>query len=511
MVSTARHRARMARSPNKVVKVLPISAHKYVAALALALSACSNPPTTHTQHAGGAGRAGAPGGAGQGSGAGGEASQPHGGRGAAAGERGGGSAGEGGKGGAPDNTPDDPIVPTEDGCNPRRPEQVPTSWVPFTEFDCDAPLWHPTSREDLPPPIEWEPCPVVAAEPECQSMKVTWPHRGGAISLQSALAGDRLLFLRSSGTLDVASHMMIVADADGPVHFAFVATRNIDDGLRVTPAGLAEDGRAGVELHSGPFGTWSDYGENQALVLMNPADMTLSLFRHEQLSTWVGWHVGGPYAVRLAVGGQRADVFLLDSGKEYYFGSSADDQDSLQIGTPVIRGGAVFMSMGNLRYSGVRVFTPDHGTRDFIRWPGDNQQGAIKFGTDGADMVWTHGTQHPDGEGVYAEKSIMTAPFTVDSGSVAGRRLASDATHGYGRTFVVGCGRAAHNPDGDYIEVLSLADGKAWRLDVQVGFGLRQPIALTCEHLYFESLSSHQNESGPAAMTISRVRIDNVL
>ena len=51
-----------------------------------------------------------------------------------------------------------------------------------------------------------------------------------------------------------------------------------------------------------------------------------------------------------------------------------------------------WMAGGSLYGGGLMVWDVEHGTRNFVRWPGDKTRMAANLGSDGVDMVWWYGT-----------------------------------------------------------------------------------------------------------------------
>lgn len=169
---------------------------------------------------------------------------------------------------------------------------------------------------------------------------------------------------------------------------------------------------------------------------------------------------------------------------------SAVQDQGLDQGPFAFSADAMFWSADNLKYAKVKVYTPATGVRDFLSGGMVTDHGYDDLGTDGHDLVWIEGKgrTNPTQPG-YDTYDIMTAPYTSDPSVVVPRRLRSEADATLGtRTFVVGCGYAAHR-NKDKIRVVRLSDGVSWLLDNGVGqqWAWSYPFALTCDELFAEA------------------------
>src|SRR5690606_27178916 len=103
------------------------------------------------------------------------------------------------------------------------------------DYAADEPFCVPASKDALPPPIVWEPCDSKAGiSVGCRQMSISWKWKNSPIAFRytADVAPDRrvlLEFVRVA--LEEASpySMRIVAEADGPVHSAFLDPRGKGD------------------------------------------------------------------------------------------------------------------------------------------------------------------------------------------------------------------------------------------------------------------------------------------
>ncbi len=142
-------------------------------------------------------------------------------------------------------------------------------------------------------------------------------------------------------------------------------------------------------------------------------------------------------------------------------------------------------------------------------------QGAYNIGTDGKDLVWMIGTDHPDAEGVYATKSIMTSPFTTDPAQLQPRRLRSDWNYGQIAPFVVGCGYAAHYSSASQTQrglvIVRLSDGREWLLQDNVDhWEWQKAIGITCTDVYAEYWGEQADPTEVQVGNIARVALDSL-
>jgi hypothetical protein len=151
------------------------------------------------------------------------------------------------------------------------------------------------------------------------------------------------------------------------------------------------------------------------------------------------------------------------------------------------------------------VWDESNGARPFIRWIGDQTQGATDLGTDGVDLVWSYGEGKAPNEIVYPVRSIMTAPFTTDPMALQATRLRSQPYPTLGvHQFKVGCGFGMQETGGNGLLIIRLSDGISWTLPHLPGqFLPLGPIGLTCDEAFmFVQIGGRA--------TIARIRLDSL-
>lgn len=405
------------------------------------------------------------------------------------------------------------------GCVPAvEPEWVPEGWEHYPDWSCDCYFYVPSSPDAFPPPIAWEPCPVVPDGLGCRVMVADWTDSIAAVALNpvvdknpdgSAVVGFRRI-------MTDAEHpriLELVADADGPVRAALLNVRSPSDTSSQVGCSSAIRGvRQGMWLvrtqGRRAWGNADSSGLQGALGGSYDAPRPSLLQRYETW-TWLSYH--------WAAGGKRylsaREASLITSyswggGVEQFVASGSTDPEGGDYGDFVTWDDALFWSTSTLHRSGVNVWTPDGGAKPFIRWVGDATRGAGNFGTDGTDMVWSYGEGKEPAEKIYPTRSIMTAPYTTDPSALEPRRvraqLATTTSIGL-HPFQVGCGYAAHGGGKDTVPlVVRLSDGWAWPIPtLDPGLLLYAPIGVTCDEVFaFGEIGGRLN--------IVRIRLDSL-
>jgi hypothetical protein len=181
------------------------------------------------------------------------------------------------------------------------------------------------------------------------------------------------------------------------------------------------------------------------------------------------WSLGPDFVLRREPG-STVRAFTHDMSSSFLLYQPGMDPDF----TPIqprrwIRGRDVLFQTGDLVSAGIWAYDDERGTHPLVTYPGDTTQGASNVGTDGVDIVWTHGEGKEEGAfGLFPTVSIMTAPYTTDPEALQPRRLRTDMSIGIGTEdlqWAVGCGYAArHLATGRDVQVVRLSDGVAWVL-----------------------------------------------
>lgn len=344
------------------------------------------------------------------------------------------------------------------------------------DYDARCGFCYASAPEYLPQPIQWEPCSANAfpSGVVCEQMRRTWP----------ASAGGQYFEGLAKGYVDGAGHAVlafgiasgdtfqeIVAEADGATLTTWLELAPITCATVTTDARdgfFAMHVYASQPIHSGSIGGsvanlhphsyaafWNDY-RTSSLGLLERTGNALKLY---------DWSTGIPQVL--------------------YQASSPD-----QISSPVMTSNAVFFEASNSTNLRQQVWSADAGVRDLISYGADPSQGAGSLGTDGNDLVWTHGSNGDGGIWSYPDYEIVTSPYTTSAPALQPRHLRSEGSCSLvSDEYVVGCGYAMH-PTCAYLpseglRIVRLADGRSWPLVSDNGpFAYVHPIAITCDELF---------------------------
>ncbi len=131
-------------------------------------------------------------------------------------------------------------------------------------------------------------------------------------------------------------------------------------------------------------------------------------------------------------------------------------------------------------------WTPDAGAIDFINYGFDPNHGAADLGTDGTDMVWFDETGIDDA-GAHAAMAYFTSPYAADPAKLVPRRLRSEIPNtNVGTPIAVGCGYAAFAAPAfvSGLRIVRLSDGWSWFLPNNPSWYWTQALALTCSEVF---------------------------
>lgn len=398
---------------------------------------------------------------------------------------------------------------------PPKPSIVPDGWEAYTDFSCEQPFYVPSSEQYLPEPIQWETCPLSAGLASgCKWMNVTWP--GTASLLRNGFAenqGTRCIsFARIVLPNDGQGHVYaIVAGLDGTVQNAILDPRMPQDGTLLGMEDLAE-GLYAITVRGGDGSKTNAFKSQRKGVLVGAVgELRPRLFQLEVTPSVYSWRISSKLLARAEAPAQRITAFPLDGSESFELASKSLDPDKLAPDQPTLLGDIAIFGVGNLMQQGIMAYDPMQKTHPLIRWYGDTKQGAYNVGTDGKDLVWTYGEDHPAGEGTYPTRSIWTSPFTTDPKQIQGRRLRSDPQTAFDVNFVVGCGYAAHvlHKD-DGLLVVRLSDGVSWILpNYPDGLAWHDAIGVTCEEV-FATVDVLPGPGKDVVYSIARARLDSL-
>jgi hypothetical protein len=379
-----------------------------------------------------------------------------------------------------DGTPDSPVVPeggSDGGVDVDVPDSVPAGWEPYVGWSPDCPLFVPGKAGQMPPPIEWEPCPdPVPKQLACRRMKIAWggyltPYPSFALDTDSGAPLLQFTRMRVGANAHV-SGFWLVAAIDGPVRTAFFQPNSSTE-CQFTERDLSDNRYVfGALTRSGPAGAGGVRALEEGVLaggIDAPTPTTvLKLAADEGLTS--SWYMSSDWIVQ-GKGFRKAWSWDLQTTRMVY--DPASDPDGLPGMTPTVRGKHVFVQVGNLARCGVMAWTEDVGIRPLLRWYGDSTHGAGNFGTDGKDMVWTYGQGPNACFNDQPTPEVWAGPYTLDAAelSAKAKRLRSDYRGMAPRhsAYAVGFGYAARAVSsipaphvGNGLFIVRLSDGVSW-------------------------------------------------
>jgi hypothetical protein len=391
---------------------------------------------------------------------------------------------------------------------------VPEGWIPFNDYDPSCGFYVPTSAAVLPPPIQWQPCDPSYVQPPgiaCQQMVATWTPPTPGYPLGTALAPG---WFMSNGVYMMAIARavgnytyLLVAEADGPVHSALLATYAAP--CNATPVDL-RDGRVVYQVYdSEAKGKLSEYGGGALVANIDDLAPRVLLHYHDQGTR--SYSVGLPGVLETTT--MPGNVMILhdwlDGSKQQQIWSTAMDNGLQEVPIAFV-GASFFWEATTLPISKLKIWDADAGARDFIAYGTDTTQGAGNLWTDGHDMVWLYGSNRTNPNDVYPTVAYMTSPFTTDAAALQPRRLRSEVGNGFGTgQMQVGCGYAAWESY-QGIRLVRLSDGVSWMLPTKQGstWLWADPLAITCTEVF--ARAAFNGDAGWQYSGIARVRIDSL-
>jgi hypothetical protein len=410
----------------------------------------------------------------------------------------------GGTSGMPEAGTDADGATDGDTCPPvAPPANVPAGWVETKPHACDCRIYVPGSLDQMPPPIEWEPCPGESLQDvDCRIMKTTSAgqsviYPGSMLFAPQSAGPPLLLFGRNKVGGDPDFYLRLIAEVDGAVRVAFLRAGTAAKSCALIGTGLAEGKYAYNIARDGPTGQGMLAGSIDSLhpTIVQPLDGT-DVPSFDVSSQWLLRKGVGPYSVS-SWDGTSSEV-VYDPGK---------DPDGLAAHASQLVGGDVFFNVNSGGLSGTMAWSKTTGLRPLLRWYGDVNKASGDFGTDGKDMVWTYGEGSLPEFLEYSKLSIMTAPYTLDPAQAQAKshRLRSDPQSVTPSRYHVGCGYAARDvgsdTDGNSLLVVRLSDGVSWKLKGKDPMTYTaEATGLTCDEIFFADPASR----------VGRVRIDSL-
>jgi len=377
----------------------------------------------------------------------------------------------------------------------------------------------PATREALPPPLEWAPCPDATLSYGCRHLVVPGsgkPYSTGVYpSLDALPDGTPLLMLNhpDHSAKDVIPNWHVVGEVDGPMRSAMLDvlpgstfpkcvlnTAPSAAGRRVL--GVKGDGEA------------TDYSTSTVEGVLGGGIDDLHpkvLVRHDDKESY-NWTGGEKYVLQGSAPSFRVYAYDWSMGAPTLVAKPGSDPDHLGIYDETPVGDAIFFRTSGSVLSGINVWTPAKGAQPFIRWIGDPLHGAGGLGTDGKDMAWRYG-EGRDEQGWYETVSLMTAKFTTDPSAVEPRPIYVGLTRrdAIGADKVgVGCGHAATmnhlegNPKGNVL-IVRLTDGRHWNAPGSPAVKHSAVIGISCKDVFVLSIVAPSVEP-----TIIRIALDSL-
>lgn len=379
-------------------------------------------------------------------------------------------------------------------------------WAKWDDWAPAQPFCYAVDPASTVAPIEWELChPLSGMSTGCRQMVVDWPHEQLAFAVAASAfveaSGEVVLaFSRINGSSEPPNFAMpIVAEADGAVRAAALDPRQVlttyawfqSTALR----GLGE-GRGLLQLY--PI----DYTAPEALVgFVGPEPRP---FVEHGFSDIVGRGFGASTDIWGTWDSNRILIARWGEEPQEVWGPAQSGYQQTRF-VPFADFGT--WHEGDATHANIIAWTPEDGAYPFISYGDDDTRGAEALGTDGVDLVWIQSEGRlPNGD--YAQRDIMTSPFTTEPAALDPRRLRSyPSTYTGIRAFVVGCGYAAYSYEPGKVLVVRTSDGYWWELpssgctgpNFTGDFCFEDPYVLTCDELFLR---------GGMPMNIARVELD---
>ena len=169
----------------------------------------------------------------------------------------------------------------------------------------------------------------------------------------------------------------------------------------------------------------------------------------------------------------------------------SDDPDGLIGYVSDVRGDALFVNVLGGQKSGQMAWLKE-GLRPLVRYYGDANRVALRWGTDGKDMVWLYGEGDLVAPYVHKTMVVKTAPYSLDASTIAKteRVIGPNPVEvgGIADQFKVGCGYAAtlaSSVDTNGPAIVRLSDGVWWKILPNSLPYASYAMGVSCEHAYF--------------------------
>ncbi|MCB1034252.1 MAG: hypothetical protein KDD47_10505, partial [Acidobacteria bacterium] len=374
-------------------------------------------------------------------------------------------------------------------------------WVAWNDFAPDGTFCVPATRDALPEPIEWVPCdPILEMPTGCRQMKITWPARGpemgGAVSGWVDEGGKVFFqFVRNALAGPNPWRMLVVAEADGPVHSAFLDASGIHPTWTLTPATESAGVRQGKTVFT--LQRWDlQEGFPEAVVGAHVGELSPKVLHV--------WERSNGHAVGVSSG-----LWATRDPGELRFGTwsgplgppitSADAGGGQQVRLFPFGDFAVW-NRSSYPASELWAYKAGKGVYPLVAFGGDPFMNVDGFGTDGQHMVWVESqvaSPFQDTPFEAGPRDLMVSPYSETREGLAPRRISAfPSKYALISPFVVGCGYAAHGTGTDgQVLLFRLSDGHSWRLpsagctppDLSDDLCSLAPVAVTCDEVFVQT------------------------
>lgn len=377
---------------------------------------------------------------------------------------------------------------------PPKPAAVPEGWEPYTDYDPCCMMYVPSAPQYLPPPLKWTACNTAwngdggVDAGECR--QIDQPSAGSPEF--GASVRDGVVTLLTNELIN-GVYAAVVADADGPVHQAFM----LDSAALCGPS--PSDMRDGKYVYQ----IYNTSGFTGGGFIAGDVNEFRPSFVHHFNDALTHGVVAGKLGV--------LDVDETDTFNLYEWSANPKivrnpQDDGLDYSFALFSADALFWLASAGPYHRIGAYTDDGGATDLVSFGADGSHGAADLGADGVDMMWMEGSGHTGDPIAFDTAQLMTSPFATDPAKVVARRLRSESPDSIGVTTTkVGCGYGART-NGNYLRIVRLSDGVSWVLN-NSGSSWKwiNTLVVTCDEVFVTVGLPLPNGSN-----IARVRISSL-
>jgi hypothetical protein len=375
---------------------------------------------------------------------------------------------------------------------------VDDTWIQYSGFGCDHALVIPGPTTPSREPFSWGPCPASAGSVgDCQQLL---GRAGGLVATGqfvfaksgagAAILGVLRYSVDPSGT--IVEGEISIGEADGPILQSMVPAGQVFwtnlEWFDATSYAFTMSGTDSDE-HGIIAGRFGEPLPTYVRRLPNVKGGTSS------------WAVSGSLVVRNLTT-INASPWLPEDGPLAY----GKDPDGLPGYVRHLLDDRVFIQVNANGLSGMMTWTAADGLKPVVRYYGDFEKSAMRWSTDGHDMIWIEGVGPPSEPYHHPQMNVMTAPYSVDAQAIqkGKRSLGPDPIQSSPQPLPVGCGYAAtawvnDTQTANGLAIVRLSDATWWKLKPTVVPYAARPLGITCEHAYYEF-----------ANQVLRIRLDSL-